>query len=301
MMTTSAGQPAAGRVIAWRCRDRLFKCGSGPLVMGILNVTPDSFSDGNRYYDAGMAVSRGLEMAEEGADIIDVGGESTRPGAVAVDVEEEKRRVVPVIEQLCRRLRQGSRPGTLVSVDTSKAEVARQAVEAGAAIINDVSALTHDPRMADIAREYGAGVILMHMRGNPRVMQENPRYKDVSAEVSGYLAGRIRDLAARGLDSAQLAVDPGIGFGKTLQHNLSLLRHLDALRGACARPVVVGVSRKSFLGGLTGREVDQRLIPGISALSFCLTKGADVVRVHDVRDSVDAVKVVTALMGCSGE
>lgn len=299
-MTTSVAQPVSRRIIPWRCRDRLFACGSRPLVMGILNVTPDSFSDGNRYLDADMAIQRGLEMIEEGADIIDVGGESTRPGAEATAVDEEMRRVIPVVEQLCRRLQQGGRAGWAVSVDTSKAEVARLAVEAGAVIINDVSALTHDPRMTDIARESGAGVILMHMLGSPRVMQVDPRYGDVAAEVSQYLASRIRDLTGRGLDADRLAVDPGIGFGKTLGHNLDLLRQLGALR-ACGRPVVVGLSRKSFLGKLTGRDVDQRLIPGIAALSFCITRGADVVRVHDVRDSVDAVKVVAALMDSNGE
>jgi dihydropteroate synthase len=269
--------------------------------MGILNVTPDSFSDGNRYFDADRALQRGLEMIEEGADIIDVGGESTRPGGEAVPVDEEERRVIPVVEQLCRRLREGGRADRAVSIDTSKAEVARLAIEAGAVIINDVSALTRDPRMADVARESGAGVILMHMQGSPRVMQDNPRYGDVAAEVSQYLASRIMDLAGRGLDAGRLAVDPGIGFGKTLRHNLDLLRQLDSLRAACGRPVVVGLSRKSFLGKLTGRDVDQRLIPGIAALSFCITRGVDVVRVHDVRDSADAVKVVAALMDCKGE
>lgn len=269
--------------------------------MGILNVTPDSFSDGSRYLDAGKAVQRGLEMAGEGACIIDVGGESTRPGAMAVDVEEEKRRVVPVIGELCRRLRQDGKIGVAVSVDTSKASVARAAVDAGAEIINDVSALTGDPGMADVARESGAGVVLMHMQGSPRVMQDNPRYGDVAAEVAQHLLARIRDLERLGLDTGRLVVDPGIGFGKTLEHNLELLRQTGTLRAAAGRPVVVGLSRKSFLGKLTGRDVDQRLIPSIAALSFCLTRGADVVRVHDVRESVDAVKVVAALMAGNGE
>lgn len=269
-------------------------------MMGILNVTPDSFFDGNRYYDEGKAVQRGLVMIDEGADIIDIGGESTRPGASVVTLEEEKRRVIPVVEHLCGRMKQEGRAGCAVSIDTSKAEVARLAIDAGAVIINDVSALTADPRMAEVARECGAGVILMHMQGGPRTMQDSPRYGDVVAEVSKYLTSRISELTGMGLDIEQLAVDPGIGFGKTLQHNLDILRQLDKLR-SCGRPVVVGLSRKSFLGKLTGREADQRLIPGIAALSYCIAKGADVVRVHDVRDSVDAVKVVSSIMGCNGD
>jgi len=270
------------------------------MVMGILNVTPDSFSDGNRYFDTEKAILRGLEMVDEGADIIDVGGESTRPGASAVTVDEEKRRVIPVVEQLCRVLKQDGRTGCAVSIDTSKAEVARLAIEGGAVIINDVSALTADNGMSDIARDSGAGVVLMHMKGSPRTMQNSPVYGDVVAEVSRYLASRITDLAENGLDVEQLAIDPGIGFGKTLQHNLDILRQLDTLR-SCGRPVVIGLSRKSFLGKLTGREADQRLIPGIAALSFCITQGADIVRVHDVRDSVDALKVVAAIMSSGGE
>lgn len=297
----SAAQSVTGRIITWRCRARLFECGSTPLVMGILNVTPDSFSDGNRYFDADSALDRGLQMIDEGADIIDVGGESTRPGAETVTFDEERRRVIPVIEQLCRRLRQGGAVGPVVSIDTSKAEVARLAIEAGASIINDVSALTGDSRMADIARESGAGVVLMHMQGRPWSMQDKPQYCDVTAEVSQYLMSRVMDLAGHGVEAGHIAVDPGIGFGKTVSHNLELLRRLDELRAACGRPVVVGLSRKSFLGKLTGREVDQRLISGIAGLSFCVTKGADVMRVHDVRDSVDAINVVTALMSGGGD
>ncbi|MEI6809629.1 MAG: dihydropteroate synthase [bacterium] len=300
-MTMSAAQTVTGRIITWRCRARVFECGSIPLVMGILNVTPDSFSDGNSYFDAGSALARGLQMMDEGADIIDVGGESTRPGAETVTVEEEKRRVIPVIEELCRRLGQCGETGPVVSIDTSKAEVARLAIEAGASIINDVSALTGDSRMADIARESGAGVILMHMQGSPRSMQDKPQYGDVTADVSKYLVSRVLDLAGHGVEAEQIAVDPGIGFGKTVRHNLELLRHLDLLRSACGRPVVVGLSRKSFLGKLTGRDVGERLIPGIAGLSFCVTKGADVMRVHDVRDSVDAINVMTALMNGSRE
>jgi len=296
-MSATITESAGPRHVRWQCREHMLQCGARPLVMGILNVTPDSFSDGNRYFDPDSAVARGLEMAAEGADIIDVGGESTRPGAEPVCQDEELCRVIPVVRRLCAGIRSGA--GTLVSVDTSKAAVARQAVDAGACIINDVTALTGDPGMAGVARESGAGVILMHMKGNPRVMQLNLQYGDVVLEVARFLGDRIGSLVASGMNREQLAVDPGIGFGKTLDQNLSLLKRLDALL-QLGRPVAVGLSRKSFLGKLTGRETDQRLIPGIAALSFCLANGAHVVRVHDVKESVDAAKVILALAGGGG-
>jgi len=297
-MTASTVGSVSG-CISWKCGTHVLEVGSSPLIMGILNVTPDSFSDAMRYFDPGKAVARGVEMAEEGADIVDVGGESTRPGARIVSPEEEKNRVIPVIEQLSGLFRDQKRR-TLISIDTSKAEVAAAAIRAGAVIINDVTALTGDPMMPGIALASGAGVVLMHMRGNPRVMQDNPQYGDVTGEVLGYLQSRLDDLTGRGLELERLVVDPGIGFGKTIDHNLELLRHLEMLR-ACGRPVMVGLSRKSFLGKLTGGNVDQRLIPGIAALSFCIMHGADILRVHDVKDSVDAVKVVMALAGKTGE
>lgn len=275
-------------LIQWKCRDRVLEAGKRPLIMGILNVTPDSFSDGSRYFDGKKAVARGLEMAEEGADIIDVGGESTRPGASEVGEEEEIRRVIPVISELA------AGTGAVISVDTMKAAVAGRAAEAGAGIINDVSALTHDPDMVRVAGEYGAGVILMHMRGNPRTMQDEPRYEDVVAEVSGYLGARVGDIVAKGLDRTTLAVDPGIGFGKTAEHNVQLLSHLDVL-GACGLPVVVGLSRKSFLAVLTGREVGERLAGSLAALTFCVMNGAHVMRVHDAKESRDAARVADAL------
>jgi dihydropteroate synthase len=262
----------------------------GPAVMGILNVTPDSFSDGGRFEAADAAVARGLELVAGGADIVDVGGESTRPGADAVSVRDELSRVVPVIEAL------SNRSSAVLSIDTMKAPVARAALEAGAHIVNDVSACTHDADMASVVAEYGAGVVLMHMWGTPRTMQEDPRYEDVVQEVSDYLAERRDALVGAGVDRLAVAVDPGIGFGKTLEHNLSLLRGLEQV-GACGAPVVVGLSRKSFLGKLTGREVGGRLASSIAALAWCVMKGADVMRVHDVRDSRDAVTVVKALAG----
>jgi dihydropteroate synthase len=262
--------------------------GSRPLIMGILNVTPDSFSDGGCFLDGARAAAHGLEMAEAGAAIVDVGGESTRPGADPVPADEERRRVVPVI----RALREGC--GALVSVDTMKADVAEAALDAGAHIVNDVSALRHDPRMRDVVRRSGAGAVLMHMQGTPRTMQQDPRYADVVEDVRGFLEQRIEALTAWGVPREALALDPGIGFGKTLDHNVALLSNLGALAGA-GRPVVVGLSRKSFLGRLTGRDVTGRLAASLAALSFCVLNGAHVIRVHDVRESVDAVNVLTAL------
>ena len=287
------------REIGWRCGDRLLSCGLSPVIMGILNVTPDSFSDGNRYFDVDKAVARGLEIVDEGAQIIDIGGESTRPGAAPVDAAAEIDRVVPVIERLRAGIAERSVAGNgagdvLLSIDTTKAEVARRAVEAGASIVNDVSAMTHDPDMVEVAAACDAGVVLMHMRGNPRVMQDCPEYDDVATEVSDYLMARIDELAAKGIDVERIAVDPGIGFGKTVQHNIELLSRLEVL-GACSRPIVVGLSRKSFLGKLTGAEVGERLSPSIAALSFCIARGAHVMRVHDVKDSVAAAKVIVSL------
>jgi dihydropteroate synthase len=259
-----------------------------PLLMGILNVTPDSFSDGGLYLDRDRAVTQGLRMVEEGADIIDVGGESTRPGAEPVHADEESGRVVPVIEEL------GRRTGVVLSVDTMKAVVARRAIGSGAHIINDVSALTHDPHMAEVAAESGSGVVLMHMQGTPRTMQKDPRYEDVVAEVRAFLADRLDRLAAAGIARDAMAVDPGIGFGKTVEHNVRLLSHLEAL-GETGRPVVVGLSRKSFLGRLTGRETGERLAGSLAALAFCVMNGAHVMRVHDVKESFDALRVAAAL------
>jgi dihydropteroate synthase len=257
--------------------------------MGILNVTPDSFSDGGRYSETGEAIERGLAMAEQGAGIIDVGGESTRPGAAEVDADTEIERVIPVIEELA------GKNGLVVSVDTMKAVVAKRALQAGAVIVNDVSALTHDPDMAEAARERDAGVILMHMRGTPRTMQIDPRYDDVVLEVCAYLRERVEHLIGHGLDGRTMAVDPGIGFGKSVDHNLTLLANLDRLQ-SCGVPIVVGLSRKSFLGRLTGREVDGRLAGSLGAMCYCLMNGADIMRVHDVGESADALRVINEIV-----
>jgi dihydropteroate synthase len=272
----------------WKCADRILEPDKSPLIMGILNVTPDSFSDGGRYIAECDAVTRGLEMVEEGADIIDVGGESTRPGAPEVSVEEEIERVVPVIESLVHQTE------AIVSVDTTKAEVARSAIKAGAGIINDVSALTRDSGMSEVAVESGAGIVLMHMVGTPRTMQEDPRYDDVVTEVLTYLESRISDLVASGIEKDRVAIDPGIGFGKTVEHNLALLANLERFSKAGV-PVVAGLSRKSFLGVLTGREVDDRLAGSLAGLVYSVLNGAHIVRVHDVKESVDAMKIAVAL------
>jgi dihydropteroate synthase len=261
--------------------------------MGILNVTPDSFSDGGRFLTPGDALARGRAMAAAGADIVDVGGESTRPGAAPVPAEEEIRRIRPVIEGL-RGLTGRDGAPLLVSVDTRKAAVAASACEAGAHIVNDISALTHDPAMAAVARRYATGVVLMHMQGTPGTMQTDPQYTDVVAEVVAYLDARRQAAAAAGLDPASVALDPGLGFGKTPDHNLRLLARVDAL-AALGRPVLIGVSRKSTLGRLTGRPPGELLAASLAALTAAVLRGAHIVRVHDVPESVDAATVIAAL------
>jgi dihydropteroate synthase len=260
--------------------------------MGILNVTPDSFSDGGRFQSAGDAVRYGLAMATEGADIVDVGGESTRPGATPVSAADEGARVIPVIRGLAAAFA-GQDGAPVISVDTRHAAVAEQAMEAGAAIINDVSALG-DPAMPEVARRYGAGVVLMHMRGEPATMQQEPRYGDVVGEVVDWLEARRAMLARAGVADETIALDPGIGFGKTGEHNVRLLAGLPRLV-ACGRPVVVGLSRKKFIGLLTGREVQDRLAGSLAGAVWAASRGAHVWRVHEVRESVDAARMVAAL------
>jgi dihydropteroate synthase len=268
------------------CRDLVLDLAE-PVVMGVLNVTPDSFSDGGRYVETASAVERGLRMAEEGAAIIDVGGESTRPGARPVEVREEIERVLPVIEQLA------ARSPVPVSIDTSKPEVMRAAVAAGARLINDVRAL-EAPGALEAAAESGAAVCLMHMRGEPRSMQVDPRYGDVVGEVRDYLAGRLQACRGAGIDNGRLCVDPGIGFGKRTEHNLALLAALDRLADP-AIPVLVGVSRKSLVGIITGRPSGERLAGSVAFAALAVMRGAAIVRAHDVAATVDAVKVASAL------
>lgn len=258
---------------------------SRTLVMGVLNVTPDSFSDGGKFVNVERAVEHARQMARAGADIIDVGGESTRPGAAPVSPEEEVRRVIPVIEQL---------EGLLVSIDTTKAAVAEKALAAGARIVNDVSALRFDPRMVEVVRDSGAGLVLMHMQGTPQTMQESPLYDDVVREVLNFLADRIMFAEAHGLKKSQIAVDPGIGFGKTVEHNLKLLAHLDEFRSlGCS--VLVGASRKSFIGKTLGREADERLPGSLAVAAWAVTRGASIVRAHDVAETVDVIRMIEAV------
>jgi len=255
--------------------------------MGILNVTPDSFSDGGRYLDPDAAVARAKEMAAEGADIIDIGGESTRPGAEPVGADEELRRVLPVIERLG-----GDCPP--VSIDTSKAAVARAALAAGASIVNDVTALRGDREMAAVVAESGAGLVLMHMRGEPRTMQKNPRYDDVVGEIGAFFEERLDFARRAGIAPEQIVLDPGIGFGKTLSHNLEILRRLgEFLR--LGRPVLVGPSRKSFIGHILGTPVEQRLEGTAAAVAAAVLGRASVVRVHDVKEMRRVALVAEAI------
>ncbi len=250
--------------------------------MGVLNVTPDSFSDGGRWLDAGAAVEQGLRMVEEGADVIDVGGESTRPGAAPVDAGDELRRVLPVVEALASHTR--------VSIDTRKAEVAEAALAAGATLLNDVSAT-----LAPVARAAGAGWVAMHMRGEPRTMQEDPTYGDVVAEVKAFLVERAEQA---GVD--EVWIDPGIGFGKTMEHNLTLLAHLDELVGT-GYPVVVGTSRKTFLGTLTGgAPAGDRIEGSVATAAWAVSRGARMVRVHDVAATVAATRLLAGLASGAG-
>jgi dihydropteroate synthase len=257
-------------------------------VMGVVNVTPDSFSDGGLYLDPAAAIAHGLMLEVEGAVILDVGGESTRPGADAVPAADELRRVLPVIEGLVR-----GGATAAVSIDTSKAAVAAAALEAGATLVNDVTALRGDTEMAAVIAGAGAGCCLMHMLGDPRTMQRDPHYDDVVEEVKAFLEERIAFAVAAGIDEQRILLDPGIGFGKTLEHNLELLRRVDELV-ALGRPVVIGTSRKSFLGRLTGRDVDDRLAATIATCVIAYERGARVFRVHEVAPVKDALTVAAA-------
>jgi dihydropteroate synthase len=254
--------------------------------MGILNVTPDSFSDGGRFDDPGRAAAHGLRMVRDGADLVDVGGESTRPGARAVPAAEERRRVLPVIERLARA-------GVLVSVDTSKTAVAEAAFGAGAKILNDVTAL-RSPGMARAAARAGVAVVLMHMKGTPRTMQRNPRYRDVVAEILRYFREKLKIALRAGIPRDKIALDPGFGFGKSPEHNVEILRRLDEFRGlGCA--LAVGTSRKSFIGHFLARPVGKRASGTAATVAAAILRGADVVRVHDVREMVDVARMTDLL------
>ena len=274
----------------WVCRDESFTLGERTLVMGIVNVTPDSFSDGALFASAEDAVAHGARLVDEGADLVDVGGESTRPGSDPVEVDEELRRVVPVIEGLAK-----ARPGTPLSVDTRKPEVASAALDSGASVVNDIAAGRNSALLETVSRT-GAGIVLMHMLGEPKTMQDDPRYDDVVAEVHEFLRERIEAAVFAGIPEERICIDPGIGFGKNVDHNLALLRAVPALR-ILGAAVMVGASRKGFIGALTGiDDAAARLEGSLAVAVLAAAHGADLVRVHDVEATVRALKVADAVV-----
>src|SRR5256885_11081152 len=273
----------------WKIGDKSVDLSKSGMIMGVLNVTPDSFSDGGEFFATDRAIAGGIKMAMEGGDIIDVGGESTRPGAEPVSVKEELERVISVIEKLHPKI------GIPISIGASKSDVASAALDAGASIINDVTAGRGDEKMLPLAEKRKAAIVLMHMQGEPRTMQKDPRYKDVVAEVADFFRQQYACALECGIDPMAIAFDPGIGFGKTLEHNVTLLKNLERLR-VHDRPLVVGVSRKSFLGKLVGTsEMSDRLAPTIAFTSILRARGGDVVRVHDVKENVAALRVAKAM------
>lgn len=273
-------------VLTGNGREFIFNKTSRTLVMGILNVTPDSFSDGGLFFSKERAVTRALTMVEDGADIIDIGGESTRPGAEIVSPDEELTRVIPVVEELAKK-------GVVISIDTSKALVAKSALDVGAWMVNDVSAMG-DPAMSGVLNEYDAPVVLMHMRGTPATMQGDVEYGDITAEIVSYLSDRIDLAVASGLSRDRIVVDPGLGFGKSREGNFTIISELSEFK-ALTRPVLVGASRKSFLGG----EASERLVPTVAAHTAAILNGADIIRVHDVRDAVSAARISDAMRDMS--
>ena len=268
--------------IDWIVRGTRYSLGVHPWIMGIVNLTPDSFSDGGQYTDPERAVEQALKLDREGADILDLGGESTRPGATPVPLDEEISRLEPVLERL------RSKTSRLISIDTTKSEVARRALELGADIINDISGLTFDPQMAGVCRTYQAGIVCMHIQGTPQTMQQAPHYDDVLSEVRSWLLERLNALSEVGIASESVLLDPGIGFGKAAEHNLLLLSHIQQLRGL-GRPVMIGHSRKRFLKKILGEDLDEALY-GTMGVNIALAhQGVDMIRVHDVRAAKDSL------------
>ncbi len=263
--------------------------GERTIVIGVLNVTPDSFSDGGRNFEPARAVDRALEMEGEGADIIEVGGESTRPGATRLSVEEELSRVLPVLKGLAGRLR------VPIAIDTYKSEVATAAAASGASIINDVSALRFDPALADVAAREHVVLVLMHMRGEPATMQKIEPSPDIFAEISSDLGAAIRLAESRGVNRDRIIIDPGIGFGKTLEQNLAILNHLERFDGFNL-PLMIGTSRKSFIGRITGRPEDDRAFGSAASIAIAILRGAHMVRVHDVKQMVEAARIADAII-----
>ena len=270
------------------CRGKKLTFGGRTLLMGILNVTPDSFSDGGRYLDVTAAINHAKKMATDGADVIDVGGESSRPGASPASAKEELARVMPVVEGIVDDI------SVPVSIDTCKSAVARRALEAGAHIVNDITALRGDADMAKVVAEMGAGVILMHMRGSPRTMQRSPAYDDVVSEISSWLQRRIGEAEAKGVSADRIVIDPGIGFGKTVNHNLEILRRLDEFR-QLSKPILIGTSRKSFIGKILNLPASDRLEGTAATVTWAIAHGADIIRVHDVKTMHRVARMTDAL------
>ena len=286
----AGGLPGAAGTRTLRAGDYQLPLGGRTLVMGIVNVTPDSFSDGGEFMSFEAARLRALEMVAAGVDIIDIGGESTRPGADAVSLSEEERRTIPLIEAIASEAR------IPISIDTYKSEIAAKALDAGACMVNDVSALRLDDRMASLVAEREAPVILMHMQGMPRDMQENPTYGDVVADISEFLIERAQYAAGQGISPERVLIDPGVGFGKTVEHNLEIIRRLDEF-ASLGYPLVLGTSRKRFIGSVTGRVVTERMMGTAASVAFSIARGVDVVRVHDVAEMLEVVKVADAIAG----
>jgi len=276
-----------------RCRRRTFHLGERTLLMGVLNITPDSFSDGGLFFDKTKAIAHGLKMVEEGADIIDIGGESTRPGSKPLGLEEELRRVLPVIEALSKET------DVPISIDTYKSEVARRAIEAGAEIINDISGLHFDPELARVAAKENTPVVLMHIRGTPETMQKDVHYGSLFSEIIAYLNEGIRRVESAGVAPEQIVVDPGIGFGKTLEDNLLLIKHLSEFR-ILGKPILLGTSRKSFIGKILDAQPDQRLEGTLSSIAIGVLNGAHIIRSHDVLQAKRAIAVADAIRRAEG-
>ncbi len=273
-----------------QCRNKTLDLSHRTHIMGILNVTPDSFSDGGKYLELEQAIERGIQMAEDGADMIDIGAESTRPGAEPVSVEQELRRIIPVMEGLLKQV------DVPISVDSYKSSVAETALKAGAHLINDISGLRFDPKMSEVVARYQVPVVIMHIKGQPKNMQQNPYYDDLMGEIYGYLATGIQLAEAAGIKRQNIIIDPGIGFGKRLMDNYEILRRLNELKGlAC--PILIGPSRKSFIGRVLDLPLDQRLEGTIAAVAIGIQNGAHIVRVHDVKQIAKACRIIDLLVG----
>lgn len=281
------------RTFVLRCRGADLRLGDRTLIMGVLNITPDSFSDGGLFFEPHKAIEHGLLMAEEGADIIDVGGESSRPGSDPVPLDEELKRVIPVIEGLASHLK------IPISVDTYKSQVAERAIEAGAQMINDISGLRFDPQMPAVAAQYDTPLIIMHIKGSPKTMQQDPSYEDLMGEIIDYLREGIEKAERGGVDPQQVIVDPGIGFGKRVQDNLVIINRLESLN-TLGRPLLIGTSRKSFIGAVLGAELHQRGVGTLATVAVSILKGAHIVRVHDVAPIKQTVEMVDAIIYAGG-